>query len=259
MRLWLLALLLCIQNVFAGTIIVYDETVSRFVDRDLSYLTSKGRISSTYHSNREWSNSELTLVRQQRTTNLPKKYDNVIRVTEDRTGLYFFEKYSIGTLVGFFDKISYSVPYILIVEDSNHSLDIIPLIKSYAATHGITVESATLHTKYELETTLKQANLQQRGLILNFALTLVEGETGAVLTYNEISQIVASRNSRHLVVGLNRKNAVCLCETKRSMAHVTEGGNIEFGVTLNATRLEAAGQRAVLLDGMVYAEEVIFE
>ena len=258
MKLWLLTLMFLCVNSFAQTAIVYDETISRFVDRDLSYMAGDGSVTSLYRSNRIWNRSELDFTR---TTDevLAEKYDKVLRVTENKKGLYYFKNYDLNKLVNFLDHISFSVSYILILDDGHHSLDIIPLIKKYAASRGITIHSETVKTKFGIERAITDAQKNQRGIILNFALAVEEQETGTVLTYNEISKLVAVRNVKHLVVGLNRSNAVCLCETKDSMLSLLSGGEIEFDVVLNATRLEEAGQEFVVLDGVHLAKEVNFE
>ena len=261
MKLWLFLLVFVSSIVYAKTAIVYDESISRFIDRDVGNVVKHtGPITTIYYSNRVWNVSELNLVGQQTSDEvLLRKYQKVVRVSEGGFGVHYFGKYTLQPLVKFLDQIGYGVPYILILVDDKHSLNIVQRVKAEAAKQGIVVESFTVTTKYSLEKAVLEANINQRGVILNMALTAIEGETNVALTYDEISNIVRLRNKKHLVVGLNRSNPVCVCATKESIIGLLEGNDLTFGIMLNATALTNSGQTSILLDGIIYAEEINFE
>ena len=66
MKLWLFLLVFVSSIVYAKTAIVYDESISRFIDRDVGNVVKHtGPITTIYYSNRVWNVSELNIVGQQ--------------------------------------------------------------------------------------------------------------------------------------------------------------------------------------------------
>lgn len=260
MKYFMLVFLFVANVVLSQTVIVYDETISRFIDKDISYITGSDKISTVYYADRIWNVTELNLAKQKLSDELLlKKYTSVVRVSEKEDGVKYFKNFNLKSIIAYFDTIGYNIPYILLLVDSKHSLSVTQQIKSEAVKYGIHIDTKIINSKYSIEKAVLESRSQQRGIILNLALVALERETNTVLTYNEISHIITSRNTKHVVVGLNRSNSVCLCATKESISGLLHGGDLIFDIMLNASVLSNNNKTKLLLDGIHTAKEINFE
>lgn len=253
MRLWLFLLFMIANLSYAsGTAIVYDETTSRFIDKDLSYISP---VTTVYHSTKDWSRTELMFVAKKLQKDV-SKFSQVHYITANNSGIPYFKNYDVAKILDFLNGISYPMSHILLLTDNLHSLEITREAKQEAKKRGIQIQTVVATTRHELETAVLHANTLQQGLILNYALITIENETGVYLTYKEITEAILRKNKKHVVVGLNRQNPVCLCVSHESMQNLDKG-TLDFYITLNAWHLRKQHKR-ILLDGLSKAKEVIF-